>query len=228
MQSQKYIDSTNDPELKKLYSYFKEDALFWRGILKDELYGRSGKSCVYDWVLRNAKNEAINLDDSTHFNNTKNQSHKSIEDVYQNIYGKSFENFGFQQEKDDEISQGLKSIHSNIRSSQNYCVFVNSPAYKLIKDYHALKTEALYEIKQAFEKYSDDKDYESMFYIFKALNKTTELKNNAAELVQNYSLDWKQREQLSQEADNLDNYCAKLAELTGKAFGKLSEQALKK
>lgn len=225
-ESKELANSCNDMELKKLYSYFSEDALFWRGILKDELFGRFGKSCVYDWVLRNTKNEPINSDDSAYFMKTKNLKHNNIENVYEIIYDKSYVNFGFEQEKDDEITQGINNIYSNIRSSQNYCVFVNSPAYPLLKDYHTQKTEVLSSLKQAREQYKDDKNYESMFYLFNALNKITDLKNHATWLMGNYGLDWNQREQLLQETQSLNNHCRELTELTGKAFGKLSEQAL--
>ncbi len=215
-----------DPDLKRLYEYHKEDAIFWRAVMKNEVDGRYGKSSAFDWILRNAKMSPNNDWDNIvpTFIKTSEQKHHIIPDVQNIIVGGS-EHFGFEEEKKDDLTSWMEGNLSKLRKTQSFYIHKNSPSYETIKSHHKSKERILKDLKSAHELYLEGKQYDSLFYSMRSLYRSAVARNNAYGLVNDRNLSWDEKARMRSEARFFEEYVEDLANMNGHIYGRLYAKA---
>ena len=217
---------TFDKDLQKLLSYEKENALFWRSLMKNELAGRYGNNSAFGWILRNAKQSPRDgFDDiGTTFIKTGHLKHKNIPDISSTLSGTEVL-FGFDTEIEDDVSDRIKAAISSLRKTQCFVSPIKSITYKDIKDYHKTKQEIMKNLKTARDLYMEDNKYESLYYSLNALYQSTIAEGKASKIINGGKLSYSERCNMIKEAEFLDWYKKELEYLNGRLYERLFEKA---
>ncbi len=215
-----------DPDLQKLLTYEKENALFWRSLMKNELAGRYGNNSAFEWILRNAKQSPRNyMDDiGTTFIKTGHLKHREIPDIYSMLSGTDVL-FGFEEETEDNISKRMGSVITELRKTQCFVSPIKSVTYKDIKDYHKTKQEIMKSLKAAREVYMEGCKYESLFYSLNALYQSSIAQNKASKIINGGKLSYGERRNMVKESEFLAWYKNELENLNCQLYEKLFEKA---
>lgn len=215
-----------DEELKKLYEYENEQALFWRSMMKNEADGRYGKSSAFEWILRNAAKQPYNDKDdiSKLFIKTGDKPYIKTVNIKGTLTDES-EIFGFETEQDNYMTRLMREYISDLRKTSSFHVFKTSPSYEPIKEFHGMKEAIIKDMKEALNLYTEGRKNDAVFYSLSALYKTVCAEEKASELIKKGILKDYETDKIRHDKDALAYYSNAFKNLNRELYISLFKKA---